>query len=175
VETTTAANPFVELANQLTAQAVAVHAVLLRQIEAMSPSDPDDREEFDVLRKQFVEYQTEIQSLVGSQAGVIESDRALRGGAASRLIRPLPSPWPQRQPKNRCGVSVCPHRRFRLQCFRSGSYLSWRAPSYARKEQFNVVCRNRSSGKRPISGGGFSDVRRVLRMSLDGARVREER
>jgi hypothetical protein len=127
VETTTAANPFVELANQLTAQAVAVHAVLLRQIEAMSPSDPDDREEFDVLRKQFVEYQTEIQSLVGSQAGVIESDRALRGGAASRLIRPLPSPWPQRQPKNRCGVSVCPHRRFRLQCFRSGSYLSWRA------------------------------------------------
>jgi hypothetical protein len=85
VETTTAANPFVELANQLTAQAVAVHAVLLRQIEAMSPSDPDDREEFDVLRKMFTEYQKEIHSLLESQAIAMESLVEL-GEVASQAV-----------------------------------------------------------------------------------------
>jgi hypothetical protein len=71
--TATANNRFVELADQLCAQSAAVHAVLLKQIEAMVPVDPDDREEFDVLCEQFSEYQKEIQSLLGSQASVIES------------------------------------------------------------------------------------------------------
>ena len=73
METTTAENPLIQLAHQLCAQSAAVHAVALKQIEAMSPNDPDDREEFDVLRKQFVQYQTQIESLLGSQASVIES------------------------------------------------------------------------------------------------------
>jgi hypothetical protein len=83
--TTTANNPLVELVDQLCAQSDAVHIVLSKQIEAMSPSDPDDREEFDVLRKMFTEYQKEIHSLLESQAIAMESLVEL-GEVASQAV-----------------------------------------------------------------------------------------
>lgn len=73
METTTAENPLNQRVDQLCNQSSTVQAVALKQIEAMSPSDPDDCPEFDVLREQFGEYHQQIQSLLGSQASVIES------------------------------------------------------------------------------------------------------
>jgi hypothetical protein len=72
LDITTATNPFVELASQLSAQSSAVHQVLLKQIEVMVPTVPDDHPEFDALRGTFSENQVQIKSLLESQAMLLE-------------------------------------------------------------------------------------------------------
>jgi hypothetical protein len=70
--TTTATNPLVELADQLCKQSAVVHAVLLKEITAISPSDPDGRPDFDALRDFFAENRKQIESLLADQAATVE-------------------------------------------------------------------------------------------------------
>jgi hypothetical protein len=80
LETTTAENPLIQLAHQLCNQSSAVHAVALKQIAAIVPTDPDDRPEFDALRKMFAENYVQIKSLLESQAMLLDEMIELNEG-----------------------------------------------------------------------------------------------
>jgi BMFP domain-containing protein YqiC len=72
LDTTTAKNPLIKLADQLSEQSAAVHAVLQKQIEGMVPGDPDDRKEFDTAKEIFAENRQKIEALLEMQATIME-------------------------------------------------------------------------------------------------------
>jgi hypothetical protein len=72
MNTSTAANPLIQLVNQLSQQSAAVHAILQKQIEAMVPGDPDDQEEFGALREIFAESYKKIAALLANQVQAVE-------------------------------------------------------------------------------------------------------
>jgi hypothetical protein len=82
LDTTTATNPLVQLLDQLCKQSDAVHAILLKEIAAISPSDPDDQPEFDILRKFFAENQEKIESQLEEQLTIVEELFELSGRQA---------------------------------------------------------------------------------------------
>ncbi|MGB8536807.1 MAG: hypothetical protein WCD57_10370 [Acidobacteriaceae bacterium] len=72
MNTTTATNPLVQLVDQLSKQAAAIHAVLQREIAASSRSDPDDQVELEALRKIFAENSAKIEALIANQVTTLE-------------------------------------------------------------------------------------------------------
>jgi hypothetical protein len=63
----------VQLVDALHKQAAAVHAISLKEIAAMGPRDPDDREEFEILRTFLAENRQKIDGLFAEQKEIIDS------------------------------------------------------------------------------------------------------
>jgi hypothetical protein len=76
---TITANPLVQLVDQLSKETAAFHVVLQKEIAAISPSDPGDQLELDVLRKIFAENREKLEALLTGQVTTLEEILELGG------------------------------------------------------------------------------------------------
>jgi hypothetical protein len=72
LNTATTTHPLVQLVSQLSQQSAVVNAVLQKQIAALVPGDPDDREELEILRVLFAQNNEKIQAFLEDQAATVE-------------------------------------------------------------------------------------------------------